>query len=96
MNQKIKSYAREKGVKLWQVADELKITDGQLSRKEKQDPFLLDKLYEERAGIVYKLVMALKNLIATDTDSRNRKVSLMQGRNTIPRIRRSYPSGKNA
>ena len=64
MNQKIKSYAREKGVKLWQVADELKITDGQLSRKEKQDPFLLDKLYEERAGIVYKLVMALKNLIA--------------------------------
>ena len=32
--------------------------------KEKQDPFLLDKLYEERAGIVYKLVMALKNLIA--------------------------------
>ena len=33
MNQKIKSYAREKGEKLWQVADELKITDGQLSRK---------------------------------------------------------------
>ena len=33
MNQEIKSYAKEKGVKLWQVADELKITDGQLSRK---------------------------------------------------------------
>ena len=32
--------------------------------KEKQDPFLLDKLYEERTGIVYKLVMALKNVIA--------------------------------
>ena len=33
MNQEIKTYAKEKGVKLWQVADELKITDGQLSRK---------------------------------------------------------------
>ena len=33
MNQEIKAYAKEKGVKLWQVADELKITDGQLSRK---------------------------------------------------------------
>ncbi len=33
MNQKIREYAKEKGVKLWQVADELKIADGQLSRK---------------------------------------------------------------
>jgi len=33
MNQKIKEYAKEKGVKLWQVADELRIADGQLSRK---------------------------------------------------------------
>lgn len=33
MNQRIKEYAKEKGVKLWQVADELKIADGQLSRK---------------------------------------------------------------
>lgn len=30
---------------------------------EKQDPLLLEKLYEEREGIVYKLVMALRNLI---------------------------------
>ena len=33
MNQKIREYAKEQGVKLWQVADELKIADGQLSRK---------------------------------------------------------------
>ena len=31
--------------------------------KEKQDPFLSDKLYAERNGIVYKLVKALKNVV---------------------------------
>ncbi len=47
MNQRIKEYAKEKGVKLWQVADELKIADGQLSRKLRYECFAVTKLTEE-------------------------------------------------
>lgn len=32
--------------------------------KEKQDKFLLDKMYAERNGIVYKAIMALKSVIS--------------------------------
>ncbi len=33
MNQDIRDYAKQLGVKLWQVADAIGITDGQFSRK---------------------------------------------------------------
>ncbi len=33
MNEDIKAYAKMKKVKLWQVAEELELTDSQLSRK---------------------------------------------------------------
>lgn len=32
--------------------------------KEKQDKMLLDKMYAEREGIIYKCIMALKNVIS--------------------------------
>ena len=32
-NKKIRTYAKEKNVYLWQIADELNITDGNFSRK---------------------------------------------------------------
>ena len=32
-NKKIRTYAKEKNVHLWQIADELNITDGNFSRK---------------------------------------------------------------
>ena len=32
-NTKIRTYAKEKNVYLWQIADELNITDGNFSRK---------------------------------------------------------------
>ena len=33
MNEDIKAYAKEKKVKLWQIADTLEMTDSQFSRK---------------------------------------------------------------
>lgn len=56
MNQEIKFYAKEKGVKLWQVADELKITDGQLSRK----------LRYELPESEREQILSIINLIAED------------------------------
>lgn len=35
-NKKIRTYAKEKNVYLWQIADELNITDGNFSRKLRQ------------------------------------------------------------
>lgn len=46
-NKKIRTYAKEKNVHLWQIADELNITDGNFSRKLRRE--LTEK---EQKGII--------------------------------------------
>jgi hypothetical protein len=58
INKKIRELAKEKGVKLWQIADKLLLNDGNFSRllrhelpKEKEQKILdiINKLSEERS-----------------------------------------------
>ena len=52
-NKKIRTYAKEKNVHLWQIADELNITDGNFSRKLRRE--LPEKEKQQMFGIIEQL-----------------------------------------
>lgn len=55
MNEDIKAYAKMKKVKLWQVAEELELTDSQLSRKMRHE------LDAESKQVIINIVDAIAN-----------------------------------
>ena len=52
-NKKIRTYAKEKNVHLWQIADELNITDGNFSRRLRRE--LPEKEKQQMFGIIEQL-----------------------------------------
>lgn len=59
-NTAIRNAAREAGVKLWQIADELKITDGSFSRK------LRYELPDEEQNRILQIIAELASKEATE------------------------------
>lgn len=49
-NKDIREYAKTKGVRLWQIANELHVNDGNFSRK------LRNELPEEKKQQIYKII----------------------------------------
>ena len=65
-NQGIRAYAKLNGVKLWQVADRLGITDGNLSRKLRHE--LSDDERQKMVNIIDEIAIAAVNATATATN----------------------------
>ncbi len=62
-NQGIRAYAKLNGVKLWQVADRLGITDGNFSRKLRRE--LSDDERQKIVAIIDEIAIAAVNTAAT-------------------------------
>lgn len=66
-NQGIKNYAKERGVKLWQVAERLHINDGNFSRK------LRVELPQEQKQAIFNIIdeIAKENAAQSATNTMN-------------------------